>query len=200
MGEKRKENIKVKRILIIVVLLFVIFPANTFPAARQNDQLLQATTAALAVQSLQLGDKAQQLFSIKKGLLEIVRTKESHLTSQEDMMIDAAAEMKYIATVAYFEGNLLGAVLALKKEFRLHFINDRILELENAVKGTISSLQSVKVAHSRIEDGSATRQLDRSITAFREILEIYRNSIEILQRIKEKEFGEEETKHPSKAR
>ena len=189
-----------KRILIIVVLLFVIFPANTFPAARQNDQLLQATTAALAVQSLQLGDKAQQLFSIKKGLLEIVRTKESHLTSQEDMMIDAAAEMKYIATVAYFEGNLLGAVLALKKEFKLHFINDRILELENAVKGTISSLQSVKVAHSRIEDGSARRQLDRSITAFREILEIYRNSSEILQRIKEKEFGEEETKQPSKAR
>jgi hypothetical protein len=82
----------------------------------------------------------------------------------------------------------------------LHFINDRILELENAVKGTISSLQSVKVAQSRIEDGSAKRQLDRSITAFREILEIYRNSSEILQRIKEKEFGEEETKQPSKAR
>jgi hypothetical protein len=199
-GEKRKENIKMKRILIIVVLLFVIFPANTFPAARQNDQLLQATTAALAVQSLQLGDKAQQLFSIKKDLLEIVMTKESHLTSQEDMMIDAAAEMKYIATVAYFEGNLLGAVLALKKEFRLHFINDRILELENAVKGTISSLQSVKVAHSRIEDRSAIGQLDRSIMAVREILEIYRNSIEILQRIKKKEFGEEEIKQPSKAR
>jgi len=184
-----------KRILIIVVL-FVILSANTFPAARQNDQLLQATTAALAVQSLQLGDKAQQLFSIKKGLLEIVRTKESHLTSQEDMMIDAAAEMKYIATVAYFEGNLLGAVLALKKEFKLEFIDNRILELENVIKGTISSLQPIQAAHSRIEDRSAVGQLDRSIKAVEEILEVYRNSIEVLQRIKKKEFGLEEIKQP----
>ena len=185
---------------VFLLLFITILPANTFPAVQQKDQLVQATTAALVVQSLQLGDKAQQLFSIKDGLLKIVKIRESNLTSQEDMMINAASEMKYIATIAYFEGNLLGAVLALKKEFKLHFINDRILELENAVKGTISSLQSVKVAHSRIEDGSAIRQLDRSITAFREILEIYRNSIEILQRIKEKEFGEEETKQPSKAR
>jgi hypothetical protein len=187
-----------KRVLIIA-LLFTILPANTFPEVKQKDQLLQATTAALVLQSLQLGDKAQQLFSIKGGLLEIVRIRESNLTSQEDMMIDAAAEMKYIATVAYFEGNLLGAVLALKKEFKLHFINDRILELENAIKGTVSSLESIQVAHSRIEDRSAMRQLDRSIMAVREILEIYRNSIEILQRIKEKEFGEEELKQPSKS-
>jgi hypothetical protein len=113
------------------------------------------------------------------------------------MMINAASEMKYIATVAYFEGNLLGAVLALKKEFKLHFINNRILELENAIKGTISSLQPIQVAHSSMEDKSAAGQLDRSIKAVREILEIYRNSIEILQRIKEKEFDEEEIKQPS---
>jgi len=197
-----------KRVLIIL-LLFTVLPANTFPAVQQKDQLLQSTTAALVVQSLQLGDKAQQLFSIKDGLLKIVKIKEGNLTSQEDMMIDAATEMKYIATIAYFEGNLLGAVLALKKEFKLHFINDRILELENAINGTISSLQAVEVAHSRIEDGSARAriedgsargQLDRSIMAVREILEIYRNSIEILHRIKEKEFGEEEIKQPSKGR
>jgi hypothetical protein len=179
-----------KRVLLL--LFITILPSNTFPAVQQKDQLLQATTAALVVQSLQLGDKAQQLFSIKDGLLKIVKIRESNLTSQEDMMIDAATEMKYIATVAYFEGNLLGAVLALKTEFKLHFINNRILELENAIKGTVSSLQAIQVAHSRIEDRSAIGQLDRSIMAVREILEIYRNSIEILQRIKEKEFGQEE--------
>jgi hypothetical protein len=99
--------------------------------------------------------------------------------------------------VAYFEGNLLGAVLALKKEFKLHFINNRILELENAIKGTISSLQPIQVTHSRVEDRSAIGQLDRSIKAVGEILEIYRNSIEILERMKEKEFGEEKIKHPA---
>jgi hypothetical protein len=185
-----------KRVLIII-LLITILPAYTFPAVQQKDQLLQATTAALVVQSLQLGDKAQQLFSIKDGILNMVKIKEGNLTSQDDMMVDAASEMKYIATVAYFEGNLLGAVLALKKEFKLHFINNRLLELENVIGGTISSLQPIQVAHSRIEDKSAISQLDRSIKAVREILEIYSNSIEILQRIKKKEFGEEEIKQPS---
>jgi len=194
--ENRKENIKMKRFLI-TILLIIILPAYTFPAVQQKNQVLHATTAALVVQSLQLGDKAQQLFSIKDGILNIVKTKKGNLTSQDDMMINAASEMKYIATVAYFEGNLLGAVLALKKEFKLHFINNRILELEHAIKGTISSLKPIQVAHSGMEDKSAAGQLDRAIKTVREILEIYRNSIEILQRIKEKEFGEEEIKKPS---
>jgi len=181
----------------MLLLLFGILPSNTFPAVKQKNQRLQATSAALVVQSLQLGDKAQQLFSIKDDLLKIIKTKEGNLTLQEDMMIDAASEMKYIATVAYFEGNLLGAVLALKKEFKLHFINNRILELENAIRGTISSLEPIQLAHSRIEDRSAVGQLDRSIKAVGEILEIYKNSIEILQRIKERELGEEEMKQPS---
>ncbi len=184
-----------KRILILV-LLFLILYANTLPAVQQKNQPLQATTAALVMQSLQLGDKAQQLFSIKDDILKIVKTKEGNYTLQEDMMIDASSEMRYIATVAYFEGNLLGAVLALKKEFKLHFINDRILELDNAIKGTTSSLQPIKVAHSRIEDRSIKGQLDRSIRAVGEILETYRNSIEILRRIKEREFGEEEIRQP----
>jgi hypothetical protein len=186
---------KMKRILIIV-LLFLILPANPLPAVQQKDQTLQATTAALVMQSLQLGDKAQQLFSIKGDILKMVKTKEGNYTLQEDMMIDASSEMRYIATVAYFEGNLLGAVLALKKDFKLHFINNRILELDNAIKGTISSLQPIQVAHSRIEDRSIMGQLDRSIRAVREILEIYRNSIEILRRIKDREFGEEEIRQP----
>lgn len=184
-----------KRVLIII--LIIILPGKSFPVVKQKNQPLQATTAALIIQSLQLGDKAQQLFSIKDDLLSILKVKEGNLTSQQDMIIDAASEIKYIATVAYFEGNLLGAVLALKKEFKLHFINNRILELENAIKGTISSLQPIQVTHSRVEDRSAIGQLDRSIKAVGEILEIYRNSIEILERMKEKELGEEKIKHPA---
>jgi hypothetical protein len=184
-----------KRVLIII--LIIILPGKSFPVVKQKNQPLQATTAALIIQSLQLGDKAQQLFSIKDDLLNILKVKEGNLASQQDMMIDAASEIKYIATVAYFEGNLLGAVLALKKEFKLHFINNRILELENAIKSTISSLQPIQVTHSRIEDRSAIGQLARSIKAVGEILEIYRNSIEILERMKEKELGEEKIKHPA---
>jgi len=186
-----------KRVIVIVLLLFTILPAKTLPAVQKKDQRLQSTTAALVVQSLQLGDKAQQLFSIKQDLLKIVKTKKGNFTSQEDMMIDAATEMKYVATVAYFEGNLLGVVLALKKEFKLHFINDRILELDNAIKGTMSSLQAIQVAHSRIEERSAVGQLDRCITTVKEVVEIYRDSIDILQRIKEREFSEEEMRQPS---
>ena len=183
---------------VLLSLLFItILPVNSSPAAQQKAQILETTKAALVMQSLQLGDKAQQLFGIKDGLLKIVKVKEGNISPEEDMMIAAATEMKYIATVAYFEGNLLGAVLALKREFKLQFIDNRILELENAIKGTMSSLQPIQVAHSRIDERPAVGQMDRSIKAVKEILEIYRNSIEVLQRIKKKEFGQEEIKQPS---
>ncbi|MEJ2366230.1 MAG: hypothetical protein P8075_10360 [Deltaproteobacteria bacterium] len=182
---------------VLLSLLFVtILPANSSPAAQQKARRLEATKAALVMQSLQLGDKAQQLFATKDDLLKIVKIKEGNISPEEDMMIAAATEMKYIATVAYFEGNLLGAVLALKKEFKLQFIDNRILELENVIKGTISSLQSIQAAHSRIADRSAVAQMDKSIKAVDEILEVYRNSIEVLQRIKKKEFALEGIKQP----
>jgi hypothetical protein len=193
--EKSKESAKMKKVLLS--LLFVtILPANSSPAAQQKARRLEATKAALVMQSLQLGDKAQQLFATKDDLLKIVKIKEGNISPEEDMMIAAATEMKYIATVAYFEGNLLGAVLALKKEFKLQFIDNRILELENVIKGTISSLQSIQAAHSRIADRSAVAQMDKSIKAVDEILEVYRNSIEVLQRIKKKEFALEGIKQP----
>jgi hypothetical protein len=107
--KNRKENIRMRRIEIIM-LLITILPATTFSAVQNKDQLLQATNAALVIQALQLGDKAQQLFSIKDDLLKIVKIKEGNLSPEDDMIIAAATEMKYIATVAYFEGNLLGAV------------------------------------------------------------------------------------------
>ena len=106
---------------LLIILLITVLPLSTFSAIQEKEQILQATTAALVVNSLQLGEKAQQLFSIKDELIKIVTTREGNLTSQEDMMIDAATEMKYIATVAYFEGNLLGAVLALKKRVQVAF-------------------------------------------------------------------------------
>ena len=184
-----------KRVLLSV-LFITILPVNSSLAAQQKAQILETTKAALIMQSLQLGDKAQQLFGIKDSLLKNVRIKEGNISPEEDMMIAAATEMKYIATVAYFEGNLLGAVFALKKEFKLQFIDNRILELENVIKGTISSLQPIQAARSRIEDRSAVAQLDKSIKAVDEILEAYRNSIEVLQQIKKKEFGLEEIKRP----
>jgi hypothetical protein len=193
--ENRREYTKMKRVLLSL-LFITILPVNSSPAAQQKAQLLETTKAALVMQSLQLGDKAQQLFGIKDGLLKIVKVKEGNISPEEDMMIAAATEMKYIATIAYFEGNLLGAVLALKKEFKLQFIDNRILELENVIKGTISSLQPIQAARSRIEDRSAVAQLDKSIKAVDEILEVYRNSIEVLQKIKKKEFGLEERKRP----
>ena len=56
---------------VLVVLLFVmILPCNTLSAIQKKEQRLKATTAALVVQALQLGESAQQLFSIKDELLK----------------------------------------------------------------------------------------------------------------------------------
>ena len=80
----------------------------------------------------------------------------------------------------------------------MHFVNGRILELDNAIKGTISSLKPIQVAHSRINDGAAKHQLDRAIRVVQSLVEIYRNSIRILEKMKEKEFGGKEIKGPAK--
>ena len=185
-----------KSLLITLIITFIFY--STLSAIQDKRHILQTTTAALVAQSLQLGEKAQQLFAIKDEVIKIVTTKKGSVTSQDDMMIDAATEMKYIATVAYFEGNLLGAVLALKKEFKLHFINNRILELDNAIRGTISSLKPIQVAHSRIDNRAAQNKLDRSIRVVQSLVDTYRNSIQILEKMKEKEFGEKKIKEPAK--
>ena len=62
---------------VLVVMLFVmILPCNTLSAIQEKEQSLQATAAALVVQSLQLGERAQQLFSINDELLRIVQERE----------------------------------------------------------------------------------------------------------------------------
>ena len=176
---------------VLVVLLFVmILPCRTLPAIQKKEQRLKATTAALVVQSLQLGERAQQLFSIKDELLKIVQEREGKITLQEDFIVDAVTELKYVATVAYFEGNLLGAVLALKEKFKLQFINDRIIELQNSLESTTASLRPIQVAYSGIENAVALQQLDRSKKIMQSLIETYRNSIEILLRMRAKQVKE----------
>lgn len=182
---------------VLVVLLFVmILPGNTLSAIQKKEQRLTATTAALVVQALQLGERAQQLFSIKDELLRIVQEREGKITLQEDFIVDTVTELKYVATVAYFEGNLLGAVLALKEKFKLQFINDRIIELQNSLENTMASLRPIQVAYSGIENGAALQQLDRSMKIVQSLIETYRNSIEILLRMSEKQAKEIEKVQP----
>jgi len=191
---KRTKN-EMKKVL--VVLLFVmILPCNTLSAIQKKEQRLKATTAALVVQALQLGERAQQLFSIKNELLRIVQEREGKITLQEDFIVDAVTELKYVATVAYFEGNLLGAVLALKEKFKLQFINDRIIELQSSLESTTASLKPIQVAYSGIENTAALQQLDRSMKIVQSLIETYRNSIEILLKMREKQAKEIEKVQP----
>ena len=184
-----------KRVLLIAMLM-AIYPTLAFAKTPEKPAKLQATTAALVVQSLQLGEKSQQLFGIKDSLLEKVKAKEGNLGSQEDYIVDAAMELKYIATVAYFEGNLLGAVLALKEEYKLQYINNRILELDNAIKNTISSLKPIQIAYSAIKETKALHQIERSIKSTYSLIEMYRNSIAILQKIITEKMEEQEQIQP----
>jgi hypothetical protein len=182
---------------VLVVLLFVmILPCNTLFAIQKKEQRLKATTAALVVQALQLGERAQQLFSIKNELLRIVQEREGKITLQEDFIVDAVTELKYVATVAYFEGNLLGAVLALKEKSKLQFINDRIIELQSSLESATASLKPIQVAYSGIENTAALQQLDRSMKIVQSLIETYRNSIEILLKMREKQAKEIEKVQP----
>ena len=182
---------------VLLVLLFVmILPGSTLSAIQGKDQRLKATTAALVVQALQLGEGAQKLFSVKDELLRIVRERKGEITIQEDFIVDAVSELKYVATVAYFEGNLLGAVLALKEKFKLQFISDRIIELQNSLESTTASLRPIQIAYSGVENTAALQQIERSIKIVQSLIETYRNSIEILLRIREKQAKEIEKVHP----
>ena len=184
--KNRKEKNEMRKVLL--VLLFVmILPGNTLSAIQDKDQRLEATTAALVVQALQLGERAQKLFSIKDELLRIVQQRKGKITIQEDFIVDAVSELKYVATVAYFEGNLLGAVLALKDKFKLQFINDRIMELQNSLESTTASLRPIQIAYSGVENTAALQQIERSIKIVQSLIETYRNSIEILLRIRERQ-------------
>jgi len=168
---------------LLIALLFTVYPTHIFGNIQEQPSRLQATAAALVIQSLQLGEKSQQLFRIKDGLLEKLKAKEGNLGLHEDFIVDAATELKYIATVAYFEGNLLGAVLAIKEEFKLQYINNRLLELDNVVKNTMSSLKPIQIASSTTKDKFTLKQIEMSIKATQSLIEMYKNSIDILQKM-----------------
>jgi hypothetical protein len=97
-----------------------------------------------------------------------------------------------VATVAYFEGNLLGAVLAIKDEFKLQFIENRISELDHAFSGTISSLQAIQIVHSGVENPAVKNYLVKTMKIVKLLLETYRNGIEVLQKIKEQEITQQQ--------
>jgi hypothetical protein len=191
----RKEKNAMKKVLL-VLLFVVILPGNTLSAIQEEDQRLKATTAALVLQALQLGERAQQLFSIKDELLRIVQERKGEITLQEDFIVDAVTELKYVATVAYFEGNLLGTVLALKEKFKLQFINDRIIELQNSLESANASLRPLDVAYSGVENGAALQQIEKSVEVVQALIESYRNSIEILLKMREKQTTEIEKVQP----
>ena len=78
---------------LLVALLFTVYPTHIFGQIQEKPTRLQATAAALVVQSLQLGEKSQQLFRIKNGLLEKMKAKEGDLGSQQDLIVDTATEL-----------------------------------------------------------------------------------------------------------
>ena len=170
---------------LLIALLFTVYPSHIFGKIQEKPERLQATSAALVIQSIQLGEKSQQIFRIKDGLLERLKAKRDDLVSQQDFIVDTATELKYIATVAYFEGNLLGAVLAIKEEFKLQYISNRLLELENAMRNTIASLRPIQISYSTIKDPVVLSQIERSIKATQSLIEMYKNSIDILQKMLE---------------
>jgi hypothetical protein len=179
---------KMKKIVAIIVFSIVVLTSIlAFSFSEKNPPKLETTTAAVVALSLQLGEKAVELFSIKDKLVKIVQVKISNVTLQERLIMDTVSELKYTATVAYFEGNLLGAVLAIKEEYRLDFVNGRIIEFEQAIRSTESSLLPIQVAYSEIESTEALHQIDKAKTILLSLADLYRNSIEILEKIRERD-------------
>jgi len=135
--------------------------------------------------SLQLGEKAMQLFDIKDSLIRKVQQEVNNITQQERFMLDVISELKYVATVAYFEGNLLGAVLAIKEDFKLDFVSNRILEFEQSIESTKSSMMPIQVAYSGIQDTKVREQIAKARDIILSLEQLYRKSIETLQKMKQ---------------
>jgi hypothetical protein len=100
-------------------------------------------------------------------------------------MLDVISELKYVATVAYFEGNLLGAVLAIKEDFKLDFVSHRILEFEQSIASTKSSRMSIQMAYSGIEDTAVREKIAKAIKIILSLEQLYRKGIETLQEMKQ---------------
>ncbi|UCE83560.1 MAG: hypothetical protein JSV47_03265 [Deltaproteobacteria bacterium] len=177
---------KMQKMLLTIAGLVVILSTNpSLTYSKKTAQRLETNSAAVILLSLQLGEKAMQLFDIKDDLIRKVQQEVNNITQQERFMLDVISELKYVATVAYFEGNLLGAVLAIKEDFKLDFVSNRILEFEQSIASTKSSMMPIQVAYSGIQDTAVREKIAKAREIILSLEQLYRKSIETLQKMKQ---------------
>ena len=194
---RKREISKMKKLCIIGVLSIVFLTQNrSFGQPPNSSQKLEITSASLLMSSLQLAEKANQLYIIKDNLVRGVQAKKGNLTVQEKYIIDVVSELKHIATIAYFESKLLGAVLIVREELKVPYVKARIPELEESISSTDSSLQPLHIAYSGIQSNEVLQQIDEAKEILVLLKQLYMNSIELLQRIKMKNGVEAERIQP----
>ena len=179
---KKREIVKMNKLLIFLSLSVVLLINNVSLAQSKSDsQKLDINSAALLMSSLQLAEKAKELYTVKDDLVKIVQAKIGNLSAHEKYIIDVVSELKHVATIAYFESKLVGIVLIVREDLKVPFVNARIPELEESIKSTEASLQPIDIAYSRIQNGEALQQIDKAKVILQSLKQLYLNSIEILQ-------------------
>ena len=182
---RNREIRKMKKLCIIGMLFIILLSQDrSLGQPPKSSQKLEITSASLLMSSLQLAEKANQLYTIKDNLVKSVQAKKSNLTVQEKYIIDVVSELKHIATISYFESKLLGVVFIVKEEFKVPYVNARIPELEESISSTESSLQPLHIASSGIYSDEVLQQIDKAKEILISLKQLYMNSIELLQRIR----------------
>ena len=154
--------------------------------SKSSSTKLETTSANILILSLKLDEEANRLYAIKDNLVKIVKINSTNVNLQNYVM-NVVSELKHIATIAYFESKLLGAVLFVKEKFELPFVNARIPELEESMRATASSLQPLQVAYSRIQNEETLRQIDKAQSILQSLNQLYIASIETLKQLALKE-------------
>jgi hypothetical protein len=174
---------KMKKMLAIGVMSVVLLAHNlSFAQSQSDSQKLDITSATLLMLSLELAEKANQLYTIKDNLVRIVQAKKGNLAAQDKYIIDVVSELKHVATIAYFESKLLGVVLIINEEYKIPFTNARIPELAESIASTEASLQPVQIAYSGIQNTEALQQIDKAKEILQSLKQLYISGIEILRR------------------
>jgi len=170
------------RKLLTLGILPVIFLTHnlSFAQPKNSSAKLETTSANLLIISLQLDESANKLYIIKDNLVKIVQTNSGNINIQNYIM-NVVSELKHIATIAYFESKLLGAVLFVREKFELPFVNARIPELNESIRTTNSSLQPLQVAYSRIKNKEALQQIDKAQGILQSLNQLYVTGIETLK-------------------
>jgi len=188
---RKRRMLRLKRLLIKLILPLVLLAHNLSLAQQKSGSAkLDITHTNLLMLSLQLGEQASQLYTLKDNLVKIVKTKTENLTLQDKYVIDVVSELKHIATIAYFESKLIGVILLVREEYKDPFMNARIAELAESINSTKSSLQPIQIAYSDIQNNEALHQIDRAKEILQSLNQLYLKGIEILRKAKmEKEAG-----------